>query len=212
MSYSVSKKTSYDGLLSYKDMGNHYGLLKGFQCVTNPFNSSLNSLGGLPLLLVIIAPGRDDKGADSYSKLHFALSVELIDTLFELLLSMILSNESNREVMVRTKAFSIFSKLFIHHPQYMSLNFFSNCQKLIRNLPIDCPELLDQFYKYLLFNFRIWERVPFVMQSQVLQYIHSLIEENIGYFSAKFGILFFCDILCSLLSYRSLESQQSSPS
>eukprot|EP01135_Chromosphaera_perkinsii_P000159 Nk52_evm55s32 gene=Nk52_evmTU55s32 len=220
MSYTVAKRSSYDGFLSYRGMGNHYGILDGFQCVTKPFNSSLNSLGGMPLLLVIVAPSRN-RGTFSYSNLHFTLSQDLIDTLFDFVLCMIVDNPINRDVMVKTKGFSVFANMFLHHPHFMSANFFSSCQKLVRSVGQESNELfLEHFYKYLLFNFNIWIKVPFVLQSQVLQYVHSLVEENVLYFNESFGLSFFCDMLCTLLPYSNSEncslnthagSQRSSP-
>ena len=63
---------------------------------------------------------------------------------------------------------------------------------------IDCvtsPYLLDQIYKHLVFNFRIWSSCYFGVRVGHIQYLSTIIKDNSSLFKKSFGVQFFLDVI-----------------
>uniref|UniRef100_A0A5F8H4S1 Neurobeachin like 1 n=1 Tax=Monodelphis domestica TaxID=13616 RepID=A0A5F8H4S1_MONDO len=103
----------------------------------------------------------------------------------------------NQENFIHSHGVAILGALLQKVPSnLMDVNVLVAVQLLIEQVSIEKNvQLLQQMYKFLLFDFRIWNRGDFPFRIGHIQYISTIIKDSRRAFRKKYGVQFLLDTL-----------------
>ncbi|XP_072473428.1 neurobeachin-like protein 1 isoform X1 [Notamacropus eugenii] len=103
----------------------------------------------------------------------------------------------NQENFIHSHGVAILGALLQKVPSHlMDVNVLVAVQLLIEQVSVEKNvQLLQQMYKFLLFDFRIWNRGDFPFRIGHIQYLSTIIKDSRRVFRKKYGVQFLLDTL-----------------
>eukprot|EP00105_Crassostrea_gigas_P036363 XP_019920511.1 PREDICTED: neurobeachin-like protein 1 [Crassostrea gigas] len=232
-------KASKDGQLIDLSPNQNHGHFIGQRCVTWDIKDVINGIGGIQVLFPLLEqvnkgplPDTDslpqplDLGAgmdpvqepddwvvvpsSSYS--DSKLEQNQVSGFLTLLRHMIHSQGTNQETMIRTGGVATIGALLQKvNPRLIDVNVLMSVQLLVETTASVNQTLLNLFYQYLLFDFRIWSNSEFPVRIGHIQYLSTIIKDDKKFFRKRFGVQFVLDTVRVFYSPTSSPAKGLSP-
>lgn len=232
-------KASKDGQFIDLSPNQNHGHFIGQRCVTWDIKDVINGIGGIQVLFPLLEqvnkgplPDTDslpqpvDLGAgmdpvqeqddwvvvpsSSYS--DSKLEQNQVSGFLTLLRHMIHSQGTNQETMIRTMGVATIGALLQKvNPRLIDVNVLMSVQLLVETTASVNQTLLNLFYQYLLFDFRIWSNSEFPVRIGHIQYLSTIIKDDKKFFRKRFGVQFVLDTVRVFYSPTSSPAKGLSP-
>ncbi|KAI9293170.1 beach-domain-containing protein [Neoconidiobolus thromboides FSU 785] len=170
------------------------------KCNTLSLQNAIYALGGVEILFpMLLKLDALEEQSNSYGPLDSQnnyFSKKGAGNSFFTLLGAILNNHlENQQFMLDNNSALIISILLQQiHPKHLNVSLYQSLVSLVSIIQINL-QLESLIFSSILFNLRIWMYASFECQGYILELIKNLTESRKQYFSEKFGIQFFLDLL-----------------
>ncbi|XP_041374666.1 neurobeachin-like protein 1 [Gigantopelta aegis] len=197
----------------------NHGQLKGVTCEMWDIKDVIHTIGGIEVLFPLLeqcdtvppppqstditpedSPTVETRGdwvvvpGSSYT--DWRLVQNQVAAFLTLLRNFLQTKDANQASFIRTEgAATVAALLQKVKPELIDVNVLMSVQLLVESCSVDNVILEQHFYRYILFDFRVWSKSDFPVRIGHIQYLSTIIKEHKKQFRKKYGTQYFLDVI-----------------
>ncbi|CAH1764076.1 14320_t:CDS:10 [Entrophospora sp. SA101] len=177
------------------------------KCSTLSIQNAIQCLGDIEILFPIIMR------FDNLNSIAFQAISELQDDFFSfegpcriffvLLTSLLHNNSKSQNHIIKNQGIKVLSLLLQQiGPRHFSISAFKSMLTLASTLESSNETLVNEVYKHLIFEFRLWMYATVDIQKYCIEFLKNFVDARKQMCRDLFGIQFFLDVLQNVYWYR----------